>query len=170
MLNGFLSINPTDVTDNVFKLIADDWMLLTAGSSDCFNTMTASWGAMGELWSRKVVFVFVRPQRHTFSFMEESKRFTLSFFPDSCRNVLDFCGSRSGRDVDKVAATGLTVVQPSKDTVAFNEARLVLVCRKIYASDLDPSFFLDDSIEQCYPESDYHRYYIGEIESVYEKS
>ncbi len=169
MLDGFLSINPSDVTDNVFRLIADDWMLLTAGSLDSFNTMTASWGAMGELWSRKVVFVFVRPQRYTFGFMERSERFTLSFFPGSHRNVLDFCGSRSGRDVDKVAATGLTVVQPGKDTVAFDEARLVLVCRKIYASDLDPSSFIDDSIEQCYPESDYHRLYIGEIESVFEK-
>jgi len=169
MLDGFRSINPSDVTDNVFKLIADDWMLLTAGSHDSFNTMTASWGAMGELWSRKVVFVFVRPQRYTFGFMEESKRFTLSFFPRSHRNVLDFCGSRSGRDVDKIAATGLTVVQPGEDTVAFDEARLVLVCRKIYASDLDPSSFIDDSIEQCYPEHDYHRFYIGEIELVFEK-
>ncbi len=170
MIDGFREISPLDIGDNTFELIADDWMLLTAGPGDSFNTMTASWGAMGELWHRKVAFTFVRPQRHTFSFMESSQRFTMSFFGEEYRAALQFCGSRSGRDVDKAAATGLTPVFPTPDTTAFDEARLIFVCRKIYLHDLDPEHFVDTSIAECYPDSDYHRMYIGEIESVLEKN
>ena len=78
MENQFVEIAPAEITDNVFKLIANDWMLITAGTPDNFNTMTASWGAMGELWHKKVCFGFVRPTRHTFKFMEESETFTLT--------------------------------------------------------------------------------------------
>jgi flavin reductase (DIM6/NTAB) family NADH-FMN oxidoreductase RutF len=168
--DGFREISPADIDDNVFSLIADDWMLLTAGQGDSYNTMTASWGSLGELWHRKVAFVFVRPQRHTFGFMNDSVRFTASFFPEAYREALRFCGSRSGRDVDKAAVTGLTPVHPTPDTTAFGEARLILVCRKIYIHDLDPSGFSDPSVEECYPDSDYHRMYIGEIETVLEKT
>ena len=169
MIDGFKEISPLDIGDNTFGLIADDWMLLTAGPGDTFNTMTASWGALGELWNRKVAFAFVRPQRHTFGFIHRAKRFTMSFFPEEYRSALEFCGSRSGRDVDKAAATGLTPVFPTPDTTAFGEARLIFVCRKIYTHDLDPDHFIDTSISECYPDADYHRMFIGEIESVLEK-
>jgi flavin reductase (DIM6/NTAB) family NADH-FMN oxidoreductase RutF len=170
MIDGFREISPLDIGDNTFGLIADDWMLLTAGHRSSFNTMTASWGAMGELWNRKVAFVFIRPQRHTFGFMQDAERFTMSFFPEDYRSALQFCGSRSGRDVDKPAATGLTPVFPTPDTTAFGEARLIFVCRKIYIHDLDPLHFIDTSVAECYPEADYHRMYIGEIETVLERN
>jgi flavin reductase (DIM6/NTAB) family NADH-FMN oxidoreductase RutF len=166
---GFQEISPVELKDNVFRLIADDWMLLTAGTQESYNTMTASWGSMGELWHMKTAFVFVRPQRHTFGFMEDAERFTLSFFTEEYRETLQFCGSRSGRDVDKAAETGLTPVLPTPDTVAFGEARLILVCRKIYFHDLDPGHFLDPSIGDNYPGKDYHRMYIGLIERILQR-
>ncbi len=101
-------IDPKEITDNPFALIGNDWMLITAGSQRRFNTMTASWGGLGVLWGRQVAVCFVRPTRYTYGFMERSKRFTLSFFSRRCRSALNLCGTRSGRDVDKVAATGLT--------------------------------------------------------------
>jgi flavin reductase (DIM6/NTAB) family NADH-FMN oxidoreductase RutF len=162
----FRSMQPLDIRENVFELMAEDWMLVTAGDMAKWNTMTASWGAMGELWKKKVCFAFVRPQRCTRGFMDSSRRFTLSFFPEEWRKALEFCGSHSGRDVDKAAATGLTPFEPAPGTVAFAEARLVFVARKIYTHDLDPSRFLDRDIADCYPSSDYHRMYIGEVEAV----
>jgi flavin reductase (DIM6/NTAB) family NADH-FMN oxidoreductase RutF len=157
---------PVDLTlvkDNPFKLISMDWMLVTAGTMKSFNTMTASWGTLGELWHKKVCFCFVRPVRHTYKFMEKSGTFTLSFFEEKYREVLKFCGTKSGRDVNKMTETGLTPAEGEAETVHFAEARLVFECRKIYTHDLDPERFIDPKIHESYPDKDYHRMYVGEV-------
>jgi flavin reductase (DIM6/NTAB) family NADH-FMN oxidoreductase RutF len=156
-------INVHQITDNVFKLIGTDWMLITAGSPSSYNTMTAGWGGLGVLWNKKVCFCFIRPHRYTYRFLENAEHFTLCFFEDQYRSVLEFCGMNSGRDVDKIAETGLTPVTERSGFVYFNESRLVLMCRKIYFQDLEKEHFLDPSILQNYPEKDYHRMYVGEI-------
>ena len=163
MSDTFKAVDPREIADNPFKLIADDWMLITAGQLNAFNTMTASWGAMGELWHRKICICFVRPTRHTYKFIERADTFTLTFFDEKYRGALKYCGAKSGRDVDKIAATGLTPVETQSGSVYFAEARLVLECRKIYTHELDPTRFLETAIEKEYPEKDYHCMYIGEI-------
>ncbi|MCK5115470.1 MAG: flavin reductase [Candidatus Aegiribacteria sp.] len=163
----FKEIKPDDISESVFKLIAEDWFLLTACASAAgYNTMTASWGGMGQLWNKRVAFVFVRPGRHTWKFMENNGLFTMSFFPEDCRDALKYCGSHSGRETDKAVATGLTPFEPSAGTVAFEEAKLILVCRKLYYQDIQPKRFLDDEIDDLYPEKGYHRMYVGGIEKV----
>ena len=165
------AITPGDLKDNPFSLIGSDWMLITAGTPEKCNTMTASWGGLGVLWGKNVSFCFVRPSRHTYLFMEKSDVYTLSFFPESCRNALKYCGAHSGRDMpDKIAAAGLTVspADSFKDfgtegIVLFEEARLILVCRKLYFQDIQPDHFLDAGIMKNYPRPDYHRMYVGEI-------
>ncbi len=163
MPSEFKEISVYDIKDNPFKLIADGWMLITAGNLHKFNTMTASWGTLGELWNKKVAFCFVRPTRHTYKFMETADTFTLTFFDEKHREALDFCGSHSGRDVDKIAKTGLTPIEWEKQAVYFQQARLVLICKKVYMQDLDPALFLDPVIHDAYPKKDYHRMYVGEI-------
>ena len=163
----FKEIKPGDIAQSVFKLIAEDWFLLTAGTAaDGYNTMTASWGGMGQLWHKRVAFVFVRPQRHTWKLMENNELFTMSFFPEKYRDALKYCGSHSGRDTDKAGETGLTPFEPSTGVVAYEEAILILECRKLYFGDFQPERFLDAKIEGLYPEKGYHRMYIGEIEKV----
>lgn len=167
MNSFFKEIKPDDISENVFKLIAEDWFLLTAGTlTGGYNTMTASWGGLGQLWHRRVAFVFVRPQRYTWKFMESNELFTMSFLSEDAREALKFCGSHSGRDVNKVEETGLTPFEPAAGTAAFEEAKLILVCRKLYYQDIQPERFLDDGIDGLYPEKGYHRMYIGAIESV----
>lgn len=163
-MSNFREIKPEQIVDNVIKLIGKDWMLITAGKASDFNTMTASWGGLGNLWNGPVCFVFVRPQRYTFQFMERDTHFTLSFFDESYRKALTFCGTKSGRDVDKVAATGLTPATGVTDGVYFEEARLVLECRKLYAQDFAAENFIDASIVKAhYAAQDFHRLYVGEI-------
>jgi flavin reductase (DIM6/NTAB) family NADH-FMN oxidoreductase RutF len=169
MSGKLLPINVFNITDNTFKLIAKDWMLVTAGKLESFNTMTASWGTFGELWHKKICVCFVRPVRHTYQFMEESDTFTLTFFGEEHRDALKFCGSHSGRDVNKMAQTGLTPAATETGSVYFKEARLVIECRKIYIHDLDPANFLDPAIDKEYPDKDYHRMYIGEVIQVLRK-
>ena len=110
-MTEFKEIHPTHITDNAIKIIGKDWMLITAGTMSKFNMMTASWGGIGNLWRGPVAFAFVRPQRFTFPLMEQNAHFTLTFYDDGWRDMLNFCGTKSGRDVDKVAATGLTPVE-----------------------------------------------------------
>ena len=165
-MSAFTELRPEDIRDNPFKLIGGDWMLITAGGMKSFNTMTASWGGLGVLWDKNVAFCFIRPTRHTFGFMNNAETYSLSFFSEDYRSVLTYCGSHSGKHVNKVVHCGITPVAGSIDDVYFAEARLVLECRKIYFADINPSAFLAQTLSDIYPEKDYHRMFIGEIVRV----
>lgn len=158
-------ISIKELKGNFIKMISDDWALLTAGSEDSYNMMTVSWGGIGELWGKEVCFVFVRPQRYTYNFMEKNSRFSLSFFDGDYKKELAVCGSQSGRDVDKAALTGLEA-QPMGGALGYNQAKTVLVLKKLAYQDIDPKGFVDDSVMENYKAADFHRVYIGEIEKV----
>lgn len=167
MEHQFQEIEPAEIEDNVFTAIGEQWMLITAGGPQDFNTMTASWGGMGHLWNRDVAFIFVRPQRYTFGYVEDNETFTLSFFGAEYRDALQYCGTHSGRNVDKVEHAGLTPAMGETGGVYFEEARLVLECRKLYAQDLNASSFVDTDIRaDVYAADDFHRLYVGEIVRV----
>lgn len=156
---------------NPFDLIGRDWMLVTAGNEQHgYNTMTASWGHLGTIWGHSVsnptAVIYVRPQRYTKEFVDREDRFTLTFFDPSYRKALGYLGSHSGRDGDKVAYVGLTPVF-EEDTTYFAEAKLVLVCRKLYQAPLREEYFVDrEVVEDCYPKRDFHDLYIASIEKV----
>lgn len=169
-MSEFIAVTPEALTENTFELIGKDWMLITAGGEGDYNTMTASWGGMGVLWNEPVSFIFIRPQRYTFEFTEKNGLFTLSFFDETYRSALRFCGSKSGRDFDKAAETGLTPVHEDGLTY-FAEAKLVLVCEKLYAQDLTAESFIDKSIiDKNYPNNDFHRMYVGKIVKCLKKA
>ena len=160
------AIKVNELTDNVFSLIGKDWMLITSGTVDNYNTMTASWGGMGYLWNKNVCFIFVRPSRYTYEFMEQNDTFSLNFFTDEWRNALTICGKKSGRDIDKAKETGLKPIPGNNQTTSFEHARLIIECKKLYFQDIIPEQFLDPSLEKNYNGGDYHRMYVGEILSV----
>ena len=154
-------------TEHPVKLIADDWALLSAGEMDDWNTMTISWGGIGQLWGTACAFVFVRPQRHTLQYMERSNYFTLSFgLP---RDTLQLCGKISGRDCDKIKEAGLTA-HAEGAAVWPAQAEMALVCRKAAVQTLDPAGFLREEISKHYPGKDYHKMFVGEIVRVYRKT
>lgn len=125
--------------------------------------MTVSWGGMGTLWDRPVVTVYVRPVRHTYGLLEAHPEFTLNFLPASLRSALELCGSRSGRDMDKWRAAGLTPAASAEIAVPrADQAVLAFECRVLTTLDLDPARFLDRTVEEFYPNRDYHRLYVGE--------
>ncbi len=166
----FQSISPEEIPGNTIRTIGRDWMLVTAGTKEKFNTMTASWGGIGHLWNKPVAFIFIRPQRYTFGFLEEQETFTLSFFGGQYREALTVCGTLSGRDVNKVERAGLTPHYTENGNVAFEEATLVLECKKLYADFFHKESFIDaDIVRLDYPEEDFHKVYIAEIVNVWEK-
>lgn len=151
-----LSLNP-------MTLIANEWMLITAGDKSSFNTMTASWGHLGSLWNMPTSVCYIRPQRYTKEFIDKASLYTLTFFPQEYHDKLMYLGSHSGRDEDKISKTGLTPVFGDGYTY-FEEAYLTLVCRKVYQAPIIEANFIDKSIvTNCYPAKDFHDMYIGEI-------
>lgn len=160
-----------DFKENVFELISKETMLITAGNKERLNTMTASWGFMGEMWAKECVCAVVRPQRYTMQFIENNEYFTLCFLGNNQRakDIHKVCGFTSGRDVNKIKEANLTVLG-NDEFAYFDEARLIMVCKKIYVSQLQESGFVDDSIvDKCYAEKDFHNVVIGSIERIYVK-
>lgn len=163
-------IDPKEITRNPFTMIGHDWLLITAGTMDKCNTMTASWGGVGVLWGKNVATVYLRPQRYTKTFVDGGEYFTLSVLPEQYRKALVSCGRTSGRDTDKFRANGLTAVPAECGAPYVGEAELVLVCRKLYAQELCADCLTDPAIDaQNYPEHDWHTMYIGEIVEAYQK-
>ncbi len=159
----FKKIKTAEIQGNVFNMIGEEWVLISAGTMDSYNMMTASWGTMGVLWNKDIFMCFIRPGRYTFEFMQKQNYFTANFLSGKYKDKLDYCGSHSGREVNKMKVSGLTPMQCESGAVFFGESSLVLECEKIYFQDLDPLNFLDKSIERNYPLKDYHRIFIGEI-------
>ena len=163
---AFREIDPKELTGNPFERIGSQWMLVTAGDQNRYNTMTASWGGLGVMWGKNVAYTVIRPQRYTYEFMESNDTYTLSFYGKEYKTALNFCGSKSGRDVDKAKETGLTPVF-GEAAPYFEQAEIVLVCRKLYAQAIDPNCFIDTSCDsKWYAAKDYHKQYISEITKV----
>lgn len=162
-------VHPKSLDLNVFSAIGEKWMLITAGTADKCNTMTASWGGLGVIWGAPAATCYIRPQRYTKEFVDREEYFTLSFFPEEYRKQLSLCGSKSGREVDKVKECGFTVKTAACGAPYFEEAELVLVCRKRFAQDMNPDNIPEEIKEKWYPEKDYHTLYIGHIVEVLQK-
>lgn len=162
-MKTFTKVNAEELNENFIDLIGNKWMLVTAKDGEKVNTMTASWGGVGELWNKNVTFTFIRPTRYTYEFVEQGNLFTLSFFDEEYREKLAYLGKVSGRDEDKIGKMGLTVVKDG-DISYFDEAKYVLVCRKLYKDDIEMENFTDkDFGEKIYAEGNLHRMYVSEI-------
>ncbi|MBM6903052.1 flavin reductase family protein [Phocaeicola coprocola] len=165
-------INVSELKDNMFDAISKEWMLVTAGTQEKFNMMTASWGGTGVLWAKPVAFIFIRPERYTYQFIEEGETLTLSFLGEEHKDIHKICGSKSGRDIDKVAATGLKPFATPEGNIAYEQARMVLECRKLYADMIKPEQFIDASLVSCWygeGHGGFHKMYVVEIEHVWVK-
>ncbi len=159
-----MKIKPTQLNENIFKLIGDDWMLITAGNKEKANTMTASFGGFGILFSKNVAAIFVRPERYTYEFLEQNDTFSLSFFTEDYRKQLTYCGRNSGKDEDKFKKCGFTLSYNNDTTPYIDQGRITIICKKIYRQDIEKDCFTDLApFDKTYSEGGMHRVYIGEI-------
>ncbi len=159
-------IKVSEIDKNVLKAISEEWMLVGATNCEKSNVMTASWGGMGYLWNKNVVFVFIRPQRYTKEFVDASEYFSLSFFDAKYRDMLTYMGRTSGRDEDKIAKCNLTALQ--ERAPLFEQASMTFICKKLYKDELSEDGFMQkDIVGKNYTEKDFHAVYIAEILKVY---
>ncbi len=168
MIENFSAINPDEFNSNIIRLIGKEWMLITAGTKNDFNTMTAAWGGVGYLWNMPIAIIYVRPQRYTYEYTEKYDNFSLSFFKEEDRKILNYCGKYSGRDVDKIKETGLKAFESLHGNILFGQAKIQIECTKVYADDIKESkFILNEIDKKVYSQKDYHRFYIGKIDHLW---
>lgn len=129
-----------DFQTHPFTKFDKEWALLTAGIDGDFNSMTISWGGMGTMWNKPVVFLVVRPVRYTYEFMVRHDELTVSFYDDKYKKALGVFGSKSGRDIDKAKEAGFTPKTLAAG-VTYEEAKETLVCRKLFTQQLDKDSF-----------------------------
>jgi len=167
-MQNFTKIKPEKIPDNTFKLIGSEWMLITAGNMSSYNMMAASGGGFGVFWMN-ICWCVIRPCRYTYEFVEKNEYFTFTFFEEKYRNILNYLGEKSGRDVNKMEIEGLTPILTDNGSIAFEEARMIIECKKNYYHDINPDNFIDSKLDDQYPKKDYHRMYVGEILNCYVK-
>lgn len=169
MDSSFVSINPKDIKENPIKLFGDDWAVVASGTKEDFNELTVSWGALGDAWwnNMAIAIIFVSATRYTQKYLEANDTFSINIFPPEYRKATAYIGSHSGRNEDKIAATGLKVDFTENITPIFPESRLIIECRKVYSHDLDRNRF-SESLIGNYAQKKFqgvipHTVYFGEI-------
>ncbi len=168
-LDGYRQIQPDRIPGNIVKMLTDDWMLITAGNDEEFNMMTASWGGLGHLYEKPVAFCFIRPDRYIYQLMEKSDTYTFTFYTEAYRETLQFCGTHSGKEKDKVKESGLTPLTTPSGSKAFGEAWMIIECRKLISQPIDPDAIHDKPTRNKQTDHPMHKMYIGEIINVWIK-
>ena len=167
-LAGYKQITPDKIPGNIYKMLSENWMLVTGGDNEEFNMMTASWGGLGHVYNKPVAFCFINPTRHTYRLLENNDTYTLCFFTEAYSDALNYCGTHSGKDEDKVKGSGLTpIVTPSK-SVAFSEAWMIIECKKLVARQFSPEDIYDKEAKEKWGDNQ-HKMFIGEILNVWVK-
>lgn len=163
-------IKAKDIEGNPVRMFADEWFELAAGKEGDMNLMTIAWGTLGELWNRPVVTVYVSTSRYTYEFMEKNDYFTITHFPAAMREKLQYLGTASGRDEDKVKGADLTVEFTKLGNPIFAEADLAIECKKIYAEQFKADLMPVEQ-RQWYDDRGIglHVVYVGEIVNVWKK-
>lgn len=164
-------MKPSEFKTDIFNLFDKRWAIVTAGTPERYNSMTISWGSMGTIWGapqngRPVISVYINPLRYTYQILNDSDRFTVSFFPENSRRDLLLMGSRSGRDGDRLKGTSLTPVSDN-GFVYYKEADITFECRKLFQQTLDKNQIPAEIADMFYaPDEEAHRMYIGEVVNI----
>ncbi|MDR1762447.1 MAG: flavin reductase [Dysgonamonadaceae bacterium] len=170
----FTEIAPTDLTDNVFKLVGQDFTVITAGVEADYNSMTASWGGVGIMFNEPVTWCFLRASRYTLVYIQKEKKYTMSYFPERYKEDVLFFGSASGRDSDKMKRHKLTAVTTPEGSVSYKEARLIIECSLTEVTTVSPEDFYTEEgktfVTDAFKEvKGWHKLVFGKITKVWVK-
>lgn len=171
-LATWVKLAPEELVMRPVGEFSRDWMALAMGNAKSFNSMTISWGSVGQLWNKPVVTVYVSSDRYSKKLMDNSNWFTISRFPDKreYKDGLIYLGSHSQKDdPDKTANSGLRVDFTEQGNPRFKDAELVIECKKIYSDEFKKDKLPQDIRDGIYSSTGLHTMYIGEIVNVYEK-
>ncbi|MDR0575340.1 MAG: flavin reductase [Tannerella sp.] len=168
----FKSIEAKDIPGDVFTLVGSDFTVITAGTASHYNSMVASWGGMGILFSKPATWCFLRANRYTLEFMRKEQAYTMAYFDDEYKDDIMLFGTKSGRDSDKMKESKLSSVQTPSGNMAYKEAKLIIECKLTEVTTVSPDdFYLEEGrnfVMDAHKEAnDYHKIVFGEITNVW---
>lgn len=165
---GYRQVDAEKIPGNIIKLLSDA-TLITSGTADQVNVMTASWGGLGRFWEKPVTFCFLNPTRYSVQTMDKGDTYTISFYTEAYRDAVMYCGSVSGRNTDKIKGSGLTPIKTPSGATAFAEAWMIFECKKIVAQPISPDAVVEKNLPDDWTKNGFHKMYIGEILNVWVK-
>lgn len=157
-----------DLNVDIFKLFNESWALVTAGDLSSHNSMTISWGSLGTIWNKPIATIYIKPCRYTHDYIEKNDYFVVSFFDEKYKYSLSIMGTKSGRDINKDNEAKLTPYE-YKGVTLYKEAKVSLLCKKIYQNDLDIASIPTEAINRHYQTEAPHTMYIGEVTEIINK-
>jgi flavin reductase (DIM6/NTAB) family NADH-FMN oxidoreductase RutF len=158
----------SSIFSETLEKLKGEGVILMAG--DPPNPMTIGWGTIGLIWGKLIFMVLVRPSRFTYTRMESSGEFTVNLLPDAYSPQLSLCGTKSGRDVDKITECGFTLERGNHVTTPFiRESSIHFECRIIHKHDILPETLDKGILEKYYPKCDLHRVFYGEVVGVFKE-
>ncbi|ACC98170.1 Hypothetical protein Emin_0615 [Elusimicrobium minutum Pei191] len=160
---------------DIFKLVGNDFFLITSGNKDNYNSMTGSGGGFGMLFRTPSTWCVIRSDRYTLELIQKEKTYTLSYFTDEYKDQLIFLGNKTGRGTDKMKEVKLTSVQTPSGNITFKEAKLIIECKLTQITMPHPNDFYSqearDYLTEAYKNpSDYRKYVFGEITAIWENN
>ncbi|MCD8260860.1 MAG: flavin reductase [Bacteroides sp.] len=168
----FKSVKPSEIHENVFKLFAEDYSVITSGIPEDYNSMVASYGGWGILFEEPVVWGFLRASRYTLEYIRNHRTYTLTFFDAPYKEKIMYFGTASGRGTDKMKTHGLTAVQTPGGSIAYKEASLIIECELAEITTVNPDdYYLQkgrDFVEEGYADAgEYHKLVFGTIKGMW---
>ena len=161
------TVDLKELSPEIFRVFGTQNALLTAGNREGCNTMTIGWCGLGRIWNLPACTVYVRPERYTYGFMEDQEYFTVSVPLLAAHDRIKVFGTKSGRDTDKLAESGMTLAFTESGVPYVAESEWVLVCRKLYVQEMKGECLTDKGPEKFYQGEGWHKMYIGEVVEAY---
>lgn len=170
----FKKIEPTELTDNVFRLLSQDHTVITAGTDSLYNSMTASWGGWGQLFEKPVTWCFLNGSRYTLELIKKEEVYTMSYFPEQYKDQVIAFGSKSGRNSDKMKNHTFTMVKTPEGNISYKEAKLIIECKLFEVTSVNPDDFYTEEgrffVENAYKDAkEYHKLVFGMITNIWIK-
>lgn len=168
---SFKKIDITMINENTINLFKKDTPIVVCGNIEHHNGLTVAWGSLGCLWRKSIATIYIKPTRYSFEFMNNCEYFSIMWFDENQRpKINQVFGTMSGRDVDKESMCQLSSFELDH-AVAYQEAKMIIVCKKIYQNELVSKQIIDEEIKNLplYQDNLYHHEYIGEIIGCYLK-
>ena len=164
----FAEVAPAEFDQNIFKLVNQDYTVITAGTIPAHNSMIASWGGYGILFNKPASWCFLRANRYTLTKMRETQTYTLCYFPEAYKPEIMPFGTSSGRDSNKMEQTTLTPVSTPDGLPAWKEAAVIFECTLSAVTTIDKNDFYTEEgqtfVQEGFDDAkDWHKFVFGEI-------
>lgn len=169
----FTRIEPAEFRKTLSKFVAEeDHTVITAGTEFQFNSMAASWEALGHYFEKPMTFCLLGAEKYTLKFIKERKTYTMSFLPEQFKGDLYAFGAKSGRGSDKMKETKLTYVETPSGNITYKEAKVVVECQLFEITTVNPNdFYTEDGrsfVEKANTEGhDYHKLVFGVVTNIW---